>query len=59
MGNKIGLNPLWIILTLYVGGAIFGVVGLLISIPVAAVLDVLIRHSLKVYFQSSYYRSQH
>lgn len=59
MGNKIGLNPLWIILALYVGGAIFGVVGLLISIPVAAVLDVLIRHSLKVYFQSSYYRSQH
>ena len=56
MGNKIGLSPLWVIVALYVGGSIFGVVGVLISIPVAAILDVLVRHALKVYFQSSYYR---
>ena len=56
MGNKIGLSPLWVIVALYVGGSIFGVVGVLISIPVAAILDVLIRHALKVYFQSGYYR---
>jgi predicted PurR-regulated permease PerM len=55
MGKKVGLSPVWVILALYVGGATMGVLGVLISIPVASVLDVLIRHALRSYFASNYY----
>jgi len=34
----IGLNPVWIILSLLVGGKLAGVLGLLIAIPLASVI---------------------
>ena len=55
VGNKVKLHPAWIIFALMAGGAIFGFVGVLIAIPVAAVLGVLTRTSVEKYKKSDYY----
>lgn len=49
MGNQIGLNPLIVIIALLVGGFIWGIVGMVLSIPVVAIFKVLVerKESLK------------
>jgi len=44
VGDAIKLNPVWIIFALSTGAYLSGFVGLLISLPVAAVLGVLVRY---------------
>jgi predicted PurR-regulated permease PerM len=38
MGGMIGLNPVWIILSLFIGGKVAGILGLLIAVPMASVI---------------------
>jgi predicted PurR-regulated permease PerM len=38
MGGMTGLNPVWIIISLFVGGKVAGILGLLIVIPLASVI---------------------
>lgn len=38
MGNYIGLDPIWIILSITIGGGLFGILGVLLSIPVGALI---------------------
>ena len=45
MGGSIGLSPLVVILSLFAGGQLFGLLGIFLAIPVAATLRVLVRHS--------------
>lgn len=40
LGNEIGLSPLTLILALLVGGELFGIVGMVVGVPVAAVVKV-------------------
>lgn len=47
MGDSVGLHPLWIIFALLAGGEFAGFWGMLLSVPVAAVIRVIIRH---IYF---------
>lgn len=56
VGEKVGLHPVWIIFGLLAGGALFGFVGVLIAVPVSAVIGVLIRFGLSRYLKSSYYQ---
>lgn len=49
VGNKIGLHPVWIIFALFLGTTWFGFVGMLIAIPVAAVINVLIKFLVEIY----------
>ena len=44
VGNAIGLNPIWILFSLLTGAHLAGFVGILISLPVAAILGVIIRY---------------
>ena len=44
VGEAIKLNPIWIIFALMTGAYLSGFVGVLISLPVAAVLGVVVRH---------------
>ena len=44
VGEAIKLNPLWIIFALLTGAYLSGFVGVLISLPAAAILGVLIRY---------------
>lgn len=44
MGDSVGFHPLWIIFALLAGGEIAGFWGILLAVPVAAVIRVIIRH---------------
>lgn len=55
VGDKVGLHPVWIMFALLAGGGLFGFVGLLLAVPVAAVIGVLSRSALKRYLRSSLY----
>jgi predicted PurR-regulated permease PerM len=56
VGDRIGVHPLWVLFGLFAGGALFGFVGLLISVPACAVIGVLARFAIARYKASSYYR---
>lgn len=52
VGNSIGLHPVWLIFALSVFGSLFGFVGMLVAVPVAAMIGVLTRFGLVQYQQS-------
>lgn len=56
VGDRVGLHPVWIMFALLAGGSLFGFVGVLIAVPVAAVLGVVARHFLGRYRESALYR---
>ncbi len=43
VGNRIGLHPVFVIFAVAAGGQLFGFFGILLALPIAAVLSVLIR----------------
>jgi predicted PurR-regulated permease PerM len=47
VGNKVHLNPVWLMFALFSFGYLFGFVGLLIAVPLAASIGVLVRFSLR------------
>ncbi|MBA4171450.1 MAG: AI-2E family transporter [Hyphomicrobium sp.] len=55
VGSKIGLHPVWLIFALFVFSYLFGFVGMLVAVPVAAAVGVLVRHALHLYLKSSVY----
>ncbi|MBL8807720.1 MAG: AI-2E family transporter [Rhodospirillales bacterium] len=55
VGDRVGLHPVWMLLAVFAGGALFGFVGVLIAIPVAAALGVLFRFAMGRYRASSLY----
>lgn len=56
VGDNVGLHPVWIIFSLLAGGVLLGFVGILIAVPVAAVIGVLVRRVLKWYESSVIYK---
>lgn len=56
VGNSVGLHPVWLLLALSVFGAIFGFIGLLVAVPVAAAIGVLARFGTEQYLQSKLYQ---
>jgi predicted PurR-regulated permease PerM len=56
VGDRVGLHPVWIMFALLAGGSLFGFTGVLIAVPVAAVLGVVVRHLMKRYRDSAFYR---
>jgi predicted PurR-regulated permease PerM len=55
LGERIGLHPLAVIFALLAFGHLFGFVGILIALPVSAVLLVVIRRALAAYLVSPLY----
>jgi predicted PurR-regulated permease PerM len=55
VGSKIGLHPVWLIFALLTFSYLFGFLGLLVAVPVAAAIGVLVRAALQSYLQSSVY----
>jgi len=47
IGESVGIHPIYIIMALIIGGKIFGIVGLVIAVPFAAVIKLCLRHFLK------------
>lgn len=55
VGDRVGLHPVWILFALFAGGSLLGFLGVLIAVPVAAILGVLIRIGLSYYKASPLY----
>jgi len=55
VGGSVGLHPVWVLFALLAGGSLFGFTGVLIAVPVAAVVGVLVRFFLHQYRESPYY----
>ena len=49
VGESVGLHPVWLMFALFAFGALFGFVGLLIAVPLAAAVAVLVRFALRQY----------
>ncbi|WP_417838054.1 AI-2E family transporter [Tritonibacter scottomollicae] len=58
VGDSVGLHPVWLLLALSVFGALFGFVGMLIAVPVAAVIGVVARFAVEQYLDSRLYQGQ-
>jgi predicted PurR-regulated permease PerM len=56
VGQRIGLHPVWLIFALFVFSYLFGLVGTLIAVPLAAAVGVLVRFAIEVYLRSSVYK---
>jgi predicted PurR-regulated permease PerM len=55
VGHRIGLHPVWLLFALFAFGALMGLVGMLVAVPVAAALAVVARFARDVYLGSSVY----
>lgn len=55
VGDKIGLHPVAVIFAVLAGGQLFGFVGVLLGLPLAAVVMVLLRHAHQKYVDSELY----
>lgn len=55
VGDRIGLHPVAIIFAVLAGGQLFGFLGILLALPVAAVTMVLLRHAHERYLSSGVY----
>jgi len=55
VGDRIGLHPVAVIFSVLAGGQLFGFVGVLLGLPLAAVIMVLLRHGHDKYLASKLY----
>ncbi len=55
VGDRIGLHPVAVIFAVMAGAQLFGLFGMLLALPVAAVITVLLRHFHQEYMKSSFY----
>ena len=55
VGENVGLHPVWVMFALLAGGVLLGFLGLMIAVPVAAIIGVLVRHAIINYKQSDLY----
>lgn len=56
VGSSVGLHPVWLILALSIFGTLFGFVGMLVAVPVAASIGVIARFAAQQYLDSRLYR---
>ena len=58
VGGSVGLHPVWVMFALLAGGYLFGFLGVLVAVPVAAVVGVGTRFALRQYLASAYFRGR-
>ena len=56
VGDRIGMHPVAVIFAVMAGGQLFGFVGVLLALPIAAVITVLLRHIRDFYKNSDMYQ---
>ena len=58
VGDRIGLHPVAVIFAVLAGGQLFGFTGILLALPLAAVVMVFVRHLHRSYIASGYYNPE-
>ena len=56
VGGSVGLHPVWLLLALSIFGALFGFAGMLVAVPVSAMIGVLVRFMVEQYRTGRLYR---
>jgi len=56
IGSRIGLHPVWVLFALMLFSYLFGLLGLLVAVPLAAAAGVLVRFGLQIYLRSDVYK---
>jgi hypothetical protein len=49
VGKTVGLSEIWVLVALFVGGEIFGFLGVLLALPAAAVAKIFVGHGVRYY----------
>ncbi|MGA1199902.1 MAG: AI-2E family transporter, partial [Candidatus Latescibacterota bacterium] len=55
VGSKVGLDPAWVMFALVISAHFWGIVGMIVAIPGAAVLNMLVKILKQRYIRSQYY----
>ena len=55
VGRSVGLAPVEVLLTMMAAGTLFGFVGVLLAVPIGAVVKILIQHAVATYLGSDFY----
>jgi predicted PurR-regulated permease PerM len=58
LGKSVGLRPVWVLVSLLIGGELFGVPGIIVAVPVAAALRVVLKHAIRAYRTSEFYQGE-
>jgi predicted PurR-regulated permease PerM len=56
VGGSIGLHPVWMMFALLAFSYVFGFMGLLLAVPLAAATGVFVRYGLNRYLNSNLYK---
>jgi predicted PurR-regulated permease PerM len=57
VGGSVGMHPLWILFAVMAGGSMFGLTGMLLAVPVAAIIGVLTGFAIGRYKESDFYKT--
>ena len=58
IGGTTGLKPVWVVFSITVGGALFGVIGMFLGVPVFAVLSYLLNITVQHFLEKrNFYQS--
>lgn len=55
LSKSVDLHPVWVLLSIIIGGRLFGLVGMLVAVPAAAAIQVFVRHWIRTYKSSAVY----
>lgn len=58
VGDRVGLHPLWLLFGMLAGGVLLGFVGVLLAVPITAVIAVLVKFLLGLYLDSPLYSEE-
>ncbi|HSY22267.1 MAG TPA: AI-2E family transporter [Polyangiaceae bacterium] len=56
VGRSVGLAPLEVLLTMMAAGTLFGFLGVLLAVPLGAVVKILVSRMVRAYLASAFYR---
>jgi len=57
LGGSLDLHPMWVLVGLMIGGSLFGILGIILAVPVIAIAKVALDFLEELYQQSNFYRS--
>jgi predicted PurR-regulated permease PerM len=57
LGGSLDLHPMWVLVGLMIGGSLFGILGIILAVPVIAIAKVALDFLEELYQQSDFYRS--
>ena len=57
LGGSLNLHPMWVLVGLMIGGSLFGILGIILAVPVIAIAKVALDFLEELYQQSNFYRS--